>query len=200
MRLPGSKTKRLPNGQTWTYPKLSDCSQCHTRAAGFVLGVELSQLNRAYRYPSTGREANQLRTLDHIGVFDTPLPGVPSDLPVLSPITDQAQPVEHRVRSYFQANCAGCHRPEGLVPTRMDLRFVTAVRDMGICHQPPQRGDPGIENARLIQPGAPDLSIVLQRMAHHEAYRMPPPLSTRLVDTDAIEAMTSWILSEGICQ
>ncbi len=197
--LPGSKTKSLPNGQTWTYPKRSDCTQCHTQAAGFALGVELSQLNGSYLYPSTGREANQLNTLEHIGLFDTPLPAAVDDLPVLSLINDQAQPVAHRVRSYFQVNCAGCHRPQGPIPADIDLRFGTAVKDMGICNRPPQRGDLGIGGAMLIEPGAPDVSIVLQRMRFHEAYRMPP-LGTRRVDPDAIEAITSWILSEGSCQ
>ncbi len=128
--LPGSKTKVLPNGQTWTYPKRSDCTQCHTQAAGFALGVEVAQLNGTYLYPSTGREANQLRTLEHIGLFEAPLPAAPADLPALSMIADQAQPLEQRVRSYFQVNCAGCHRPEGPTPAvivRRGRRRLTSI-------------------------------------------------------------------------
>ncbi len=110
--LPAGKTKPLPNGQLWAYPNRAQCMQCHTEAAGFTLGVEHSQLNGDYLYPATGRRANQLRTLDHIGLFDreTPLPADLSALPALTMIHDQTQPLAHRVRS-LHTNCSGCHRP-----------------------------------------------------------------------------------------
>jgi len=50
----------------------------HSEAAGRSLGLELGQLNGEFVYPSTNRLSNQLKTLDHIGMFDKPL-GKPVD-------------------------------------------------------------------------------------------------------------------------
>jgi hypothetical protein len=75
--LPAGKTKTVGT-QTWTFPSRSDCVGCHSEAAGRSLGLELGQLNGDYVYPSTNTIANQLKTLDHIGMFDKPL-GKPVD-------------------------------------------------------------------------------------------------------------------------
>ena len=45
---------------------------CHSRAAGFVLGLNTPQMNHVHDYG--GVSDNQLRTLDHIGIFQEPLP------------------------------------------------------------------------------------------------------------------------------
>ncbi len=74
----GGKVKLLPNGVNWTYPSAAECKRCHTPVANDALGPEIAQLNWDTPYPGTGRVANQLQTLNHIGVFGTPdasLPG-----------------------------------------------------------------------------------------------------------------------------
>ncbi len=53
--------------QTWHYPSRTECMVCHSRAANFVLGPSTSQMNKVHAY---GKIAdNQLRTLEHLGVF-----------------------------------------------------------------------------------------------------------------------------------
>ena len=47
--------------QTWHYPSRAECMVCHSRAAGFVLGVCTNQMNRLHDYGAT-RE-NQLTAL-----------------------------------------------------------------------------------------------------------------------------------------
>ena len=59
--------------QNWIFPSGNDCLTCHTTAAGFSLGLEAAQLNHDFLYSTTGRTANQLRTLDAITMFTTPL-------------------------------------------------------------------------------------------------------------------------------
>jgi len=82
-RVKGGKTV-FTNGQLWTYPSESQCMECHTSAANFVLGPETSQLNKGFTYPSTSRTANQLETIDHIMMFTSPLPGPASGLPIFN--------------------------------------------------------------------------------------------------------------------
>jgi hypothetical protein len=53
--------------QTWHYPSRSECIVCHTRAANFVLGLNELQMNRTHDYGKV--RDNQLRTLEHLGVF-----------------------------------------------------------------------------------------------------------------------------------
>ncbi len=70
-----------PADQDWIYPSEAQCLQCHTNAAGRSLGLETAQLNGDLTYPTTGRTANQLTTLNAIGMFTTPLTQPPSALP-----------------------------------------------------------------------------------------------------------------------
>lgn len=61
---PGGK-----RAQTWHYPSRAECMVCHSRAANFVLGLSVLQMNKDHDY---GRVIdNQLRALEHIGVFRT---------------------------------------------------------------------------------------------------------------------------------
>jgi glucose/arabinose dehydrogenase len=53
--------------QTWHYPGRTECMVCHSRAANFVLGPSLAQMNRSFDYGTV--TANQLRTLEHLGMF-----------------------------------------------------------------------------------------------------------------------------------
>jgi uncharacterized repeat protein (TIGR03806 family) len=53
--------------QVWHYPSRTECMVCHSRAANWVLGLQTLQMNKDHDYG--GKAANQLRTLDHIGVL-----------------------------------------------------------------------------------------------------------------------------------
>ncbi len=59
---PGGKRK-----QTWHYPSRAECMVCHSRAANFVLGLSTEQMNNVHDYHGVRDE--QLRTLEHLGVF-----------------------------------------------------------------------------------------------------------------------------------
>ncbi len=65
--------RNAPGGvrkQTWHYPSRTECMVCHSRAANFVLGLSELQMNKDHDY-GNGRVANQLRTLEHIGLLRT---------------------------------------------------------------------------------------------------------------------------------
>ncbi len=196
--LESGKTKELFNGQTWMYPNRRQCLTCHTQVAGYALGPELAQLNGDFEYPSTGRTANQLTTLQHIGLLVDPEERSPDQLPRLAAVGDSERPIEGRVRSYLHTNCSGCHRPDGPTQALMDLRFFVDVASMNVCNVAPQLSALGIENPALIAPGSVERSIVYQRMNRRGPQQMPP-LTTFLVDTVAVEVLERWILSEGIC-
>ena len=64
------KSAEHPDGvrkQTWHYPSRTECMVCHSRAANWVLGLTELQMNKVHDYG--GVRANQLETLEHLGVL-----------------------------------------------------------------------------------------------------------------------------------
>lgn len=184
--LEGGLTKEVA-GKVWTFPSRGECMQCHNAAAGAVLGLEVAQLNGDFVYPN-GRLANQLDTLAHIGLLTLPESGARARLPAY----DGPEPVEARARAYLHANCASCHRPGGLGRGRADLRFSIPLAKAGVCDVPPEVGELGLPDARLVAPGHPERSLVSFRMHGRDAFQMPP-LATHEVDAVGTALVDGWI-------
>ena len=59
--------------RSWRYPSRAECMVCHSRAAGFVLGLSTVQLNRDFDYRTALGEGyapdNQLRAFEHAGLL-----------------------------------------------------------------------------------------------------------------------------------
>lgn len=191
--LDSAKVKQV-GGQQWQYPSRAQCLACHTEVAGRSLGLETAQLNRSITYPQTGQAANQLATLNSIGMFDAPLALALADLPALSSPSNKSLALDLRARSYLHANCAMCHQPGGPGRGPEDFRFSTPVAAMGAIGVLPTQTDFGIVGAKLIAPGRPDLSIVSQRIHMLETGRMPP-LGRTVVDEAGVAMMDQWIRS-----
>jgi uncharacterized repeat protein (TIGR03806 family) len=179
---------QIPNID-WEIPSTNDCRKCHTGGAGDSLGPTIPQLNRSLLYPSTGITANQLATLEHIGMFAAALGDVPSNLPVM-PELQGAAPLQDRARAYLEVNCSMCHQPseEGL----WDGRMSTPFGQQGLCNAVPTKGDLGSQTNRLILPGDASGSIVVLRMQSLSGPRMPP-LGTHVVDTTGVDVLSQWI-------
>jgi uncharacterized repeat protein (TIGR03806 family) len=196
----GGKTAAI-GGQDWLFPSGNDCLTCHTPAAGFALGLESAQLNHDFTYASTGRIANQLRTLDSIVMFTTPL-GDPAAQPVMPSPSDTSAALDARARSYLHTNCAQCHRPNGVANVNLDLRFATALSNTGACDVPPTAGDLDIgAAARIVAPGNADASVLVARIEidRGDARRMPP-LASNVIDTAGVTLIRDWITSLTTCQ
>ncbi len=196
-RVRGGKTVDI-DGQDWTFPSENDCMVCHTSAAGFSLGPETAQLNGNFRYPASGRSANQLDTLNAILAFTTPLPGPAATLPAMPSPDNGARDLGERARAYLHTNCAQCHRPGGPTPSSMDLRFGTALADTDACDVTPVGLDLGIADARLIAPGDASRSLIALRAGRRDSHGMPPLGSLR-VDTAGINLLQDWIDSLAGC-
>ncbi|HVH46504.1 MAG TPA: PQQ-dependent sugar dehydrogenase [Labilithrix sp.] len=186
------KTKTLASGApSWSFPSRSDCMRCHTVGAGRSLGLELGQLDGDFVYPSTNRVANQLSTLEHIGMFAPGTKGPPDVVEYPAPFGDA--PLEARARAYLHANCSGCHRPQGgAARSALDLRFATTITDTKACGTTPEIDDLGIPNAKIIAPGSPPASVLSHRMHATDGKRMPP-LGRQLADDKATALIDEWI-------
>lgn len=188
----------LPAGKktpSWTFPSRGDCFRCHTSAAGRTLGLEVAQLDTDLVYARTNRISNQLRTFEHLGLLASPLAPFDSLPRMVSP-TASTGLLDARARSYLHTNCSHCHRPSGPTPSSLDLRFGTSLGAMRACGIVPSGSDLGIPDAKLVDPGHPERSILLRRLLAPSPNRMPP-LGTSIVDdTSAIEG---WIGAIPAC-
>ena len=189
--LEGGAVRDLGDGQSWIFPSESQCLDCHTDAAGRALGLETAQLNRSFTYTQTGRTANELTTLSHIGMLTPPIAD-PSSQPVM-PEPFGTSPLNDRARAYLHTNCSQCHRPSGPTPSAMDLRYSTTLMGTGACDMTPQSGDLGLGvNARLIAPGSAENSLLVNRMNRRDTAAMPP-LGSHTVDAEGVALITQWI-------
>ncbi len=103
-----------------------------------TLGPENAQLYRTV----AGHAMNQLAEFP-AAIFEVP-PVAPKPTEVLvTPYPSQSgsppagATLEQKARSYLQANCAHCHRPnDGFIMSpfpNFDLRYTTALKDAKIC-------------------------------------------------------------------
>jgi len=178
--------------QQWYYPSREDCKTCHTRLAGGALGPKTRQLNRDLLYPS-GVTDNQLRAWNHIGLFDASFDE--GALPTYSKLAgsdDSTKSLEDRARSYLDANCSHCHRPNGTVAS-FDARYDTPLANQELI-KGPVLIDEGIDNASIIAPNDIWRSIALVRMRTLEGFKMPP-LAHQVQDRQGIDLIERWVRS-----
>lgn len=189
--LPGAKNKQI-GSRNWRFPSRSECFQCHTAAAGRVLGPETAQLNKDIVYAATGINSNQIATLASIGMFDVN-PGPPTSLPALvDPFGTNR--VDLRARAYLHSNCSICHRPGGTGLGPADFRYQVSGIGLGVLYAIPAHGNFGIPNAALLFPGHPENSIISLRM-HTLGLERMPPLATSMVDPRGTQLIDAWIES-----
>jgi glucose/arabinose dehydrogenase len=197
----GSDAELVEEGETWEVepggkarpwysPAPLECLSCHSPAAGFVLGLSTRQLNLA----SCDDGLNQLERWALRGLFERP-PRLEDlgNMQRLVPLRDDRAPLGVRVRSYLDANCAGCHRPGGAGRGFLDARFDTPPAEQHLVDAPLIAGDLGIREARSISPGEPSRSMLLERVRRRgDPFKMPP-VGSLAPDHEMIRVLSDWI-------
>jgi uncharacterized repeat protein (TIGR03806 family) len=186
--------------QLYTYPSQRACNTCHSDSGGYVIGARTAQLNGDYDHAGpSGGTFNQLSLWSSLGLFEGSasgggMGGVPVDeLERLVPLGDDSAPLEARVRSYWESNCASCHNP-GSALASWDASFSTPLAEQGVILAEPRRSDHA-DGMRLVVPGAPERSLIYVRSASAQpGERMPPMLRNR-VDERYVELLGEWIRS-----
>ncbi|HEX9652437.1 MAG TPA: T9SS type A sorting domain-containing protein, partial [bacterium] len=195
-----SKTKPIvihdasaPGGETihnYYFPSRDDCNTCHTAAAGYVLGVHTAQLNGEYQYGEI--VDHQLRSLNHIRMFTGDIGEDYHEFPALANPADESKSLEDRARSYLDANCSQCHRPQGTGRAGFDLRASTPLVETQLLDLTPIFGDLGTQEGRIVKPASPENSVLYLRMTRTDGFRMPP-LATSIVDELGARVVHDWI-------
>jgi hypothetical protein len=98
-------------------------------------------------------------------------------------------------RAYLHSNCSVCHREGNATGSaNLDLRFDTPLDKTGVCGE----AKVGFSGARIVVPGAPERSVLVQRMRALDETRMPK-LASRVVDEAGVALVEGWIRSLTSC-
>ena len=169
-------------------PSQTQCSVCHTNGANISLGIETLQLNHDKTFEN-GAVANHLHALSEQGYLNQDI-GEFSGMRLYA-LDDNSATLEQKAKSYLHSNCSGCHRPNGTSPI-MDLRFQTPLNGMNICNVTPSGSNFGLADARRINPGNAEASVIALRMSTPDERRMPP-LASNVIDAEAVNVFNDWI-------
>jgi uncharacterized repeat protein (TIGR03806 family) len=173
--------------QTWRVAARTQCLLCHTTRGGSVYGFNVPQLNRDRNYGAVCD--NQLRTLEHIGLFANPLP---EQRPKLPDPFDESADIHDRARAYLHINCAHCHRRGGGGTAAFDLQFDLALEKTNLIGTRPTQGTFGIHRAQVVAPGDPYRSVLYYRMMKLGRGRMPY-FGSQLIDDRGARLLHDWI-------
>src|SRR5206468_5059842 len=142
-------------------------------------------MNRIHLY-NNSVFANQLATLDHIGIFDKKLPKSPEELDKIADYRDKTAGLDARARAYLHANCSHCHRKWGGGNAEFQLLSTLPLAELGIVNTKPGQGTFELNDPRILVPGDPDHSMLLHRMTRLGLGRMPH-IASNVVDEEAVK-------------
>jgi uncharacterized repeat protein (TIGR03806 family) len=179
----------------WEVPNRNQCKGCHDLAGEVTpIGPTARNLNRDFAY-AAGSE-NQLVHWTSLGVLN----GAPGDAPRAPVAYDPASgSLDVRARAYLDVNCAHCHNPLGPAHTSgLDLRWSqTDPTQWGVFKRPVAAGRASAGYAFAVEPGHPERSILVHRMASTDPGVMMPELGRQRVDERAVALMREWIADMG---
>ena len=185
----------LQNGQErnigYRIPSASECLTCHKISDGAIPnGVKPRNINKTLDYGSN--TMNQLDKWMEMGYLNS----YPANLEAVANWKDLSEPLEKRVRSYIDINCAHCHSDNTHCeyrPIRLSYEATEDLANMGVCLTPDT--DLGNGTDLIINPGNINRSVLHFRMtSNEEQYRMPL-IGRSIVHDEAIEMIEEWITS-----
>ncbi|HEY6598627.1 MAG TPA: SO2930 family diheme c-type cytochrome, partial [Pseudomonadales bacterium] len=187
---------------TYVVPTRNECANCHatnhTTGELHPIGPAARHLNKTYAHYVDGPAPQLQRWVDR-GYLDQLREPVPANALWRAGATDD---LDHRARSYLDVNCGHCHSPTGAADTSGLFLNAAEVswRRLGLCKTPVAagRGTGGREVS--IEPGDPDASILIFRVASTDPAIMMPELGRTTVHEQGVELLRSWVESlRGDC-
>ncbi len=183
-RIPVTFTDPAGQAHTISYavPNQNQCKGCHDIAGAITpIGPTARNLNRD----------GQLGKLVAASMLDA----APADAPTLARWDDDTAPIGTRAAAYLEVNCSHCHNPQG--PASNSGLWLNhdqpdpVARGIGKHPVAAGRGSGGRDYA--IDPGHPENSIMLYRMASIEPGVAMPELGRATVHAEALALLTRWI-------
>lgn len=167
--------------QNWRFFSRAECLRCHNLWSNFAPGFSPLQL----QHDSSANDD----PLQLLAQFELPR----NERKLMNPHGSDGD-LETRARSYLHANCSTCHRfgGGGSVPSLMNAEL--PLNEARLIDTKPVQGDLGLPEARIISPGDPGRSVMLQRMATSGRGHMPY-LGGQTIDDRGVTLIRDWIAS-----
>lgn len=188
-------TFKKPNDEIITteyrIPSESECLACHKiNEIATPIGVKPQNLNLNYLYSNGSK--NQLQKLVEQGYLES----YPSTIASTVNYNDTSKPLDLRMRSYLDANCAHCHQDQGRCDYRA-IRFAFSETsnptNLGICVD----ADEAISSTlqKIVLPTNFSKSVLHYRLSINDESERMPLLGRTIIHDEGVLLVEQWINS-----
>ena len=183
------------NGETknvaYHIPPESECFTCHKiNAEPMPIGPKPQNLNKSITYAEG--TLNQLEKWQQYGYLEQ---NIPYTINSTVNWEDTTQPIDLRMRSYVDINCAHCHSDYAHCnyrPMRFPFHENNDETNLGVCVEPEEQFG-GLNY--IVVPGNINRSMLYFRVSTTNDQRKMPLLGRTLVQEEAIAMIEEWINS-----
>jgi uncharacterized repeat protein (TIGR03806 family) len=184
-----------PSGEIVTtdyrIPSDAECFACHKiNEIATPIGPKPQNLNHNYLYGTTSK--NILAKLVEQGYLDS----YPANITSAIDYHDITQPLDLRLRSYLDANCAHCHQDEARCyyrPIRLPFGQTNVDSNIGICLLADEPINPTLQ--KVIAPGNYNKSVMHYRLSTNDESERMPLLGRTIVHDEGVELLRQYISS-----
>ncbi len=177
----------------YVVPNANQCAGCHatnaTTKAIQPIGPKARHLNKASPHIAG---VNQLDHWATMGLLEGDFSAATVQRNALW--GDETEKLDHRARSYLDANCSHCHNPMGAGDTSgLNLEPDATGPALGFYKTPVAAGGGTGGRPYDITPGDPDASITLFRMETTDPGSMMPELGRAVIHEEGVALIAAWI-------
>jgi uncharacterized repeat protein (TIGR03806 family) len=185
------------NTVNYRIPSYSECFTCHNKYDVIIpIGPKPQNINHSISYCNGVK--NQLDKWAEFGYLDN---NYPKNIVSTVNWEDTTQPINLRVRSYFDINCAHCHSDQGYceyASMRFEFNQSSDIDNLGVCVESGFYINSGI--SQVVHPGDTDKSALFFRInSIEEQYKMPI-LGRTMRHNEGIQLIEEWINSLNSCE
>lgn len=184
-----------PSGEIITtdyrIPSESECFACHKiNEISTPIGVKPQNLNHMHMFGNSNK--NILKKLVEQGYLDS----YPENIASTVDYHDTTKPLDLRLRSYLDANCAHCHQDEARCyyrPIRLPFSQTNVDSNIGICLFADEPINATLQ--KVIAPGNYNKSIMHYRLSSNDESERMPLLGRTIVHDEGVELLEQYISS-----
>jgi cytochrome c553 len=198
-------------GKRHSIPSVTDCRSCHDSKRTEILGFNALQLSddrdpNALHAEPLSPEMVTLRSLVDEGLVSPKRTGLKKNPPRIAANTPEAR----TALGYLSTNCGSCHNRESSIAS-LGLLLKHEGKRRGGSSDPPAACTDALattinrkghwvvpanpDESRVINPGKPELSALVQRLRSRRPASQMPPIGTVVQDTRAVELLSKWVRS-----